>query len=339
MRHGWANLALRSDVGQMASIIATAARHLGTAAVLASRENKLASFDINLGLPADSPLAACQGKFDLYCIDEQDARIIVGEVFSDALNGYFGKGGLTVPKAGATIVDVGANIGSFAVFMHKVVPDCKVHAFEPIPETYSTMAANFERFNIQGKVHNIGLGKMGCPPVLKFTHFPNRPACSTYRPEDKERANIEPLLNNPATFCGLYRETQPELVAKVEASEQSVAMALIKEFVEDQWRREEIECPMRCLEDALKDDGIQGQIDFLKVDVEGAELDVLLGISDETWSRVEQVAIEVHDFDNRLEDVQALLLAQGFQHVVAHGIDLYNDEYGMNHHFVYGRRL
>lgn len=34
---------------------------------------------------------------------------------------------------------------------------------------------------------------------------------------------------------------------------------------------------------------------LLQVDVEGEELEVLRGIDAETWARVQQVAMEVHD--------------------------------------------
>jgi len=305
-----------------------------------TRVNKLTSFNIDLKITDDAnPVKKAQGTFDMYCMDEPDAHIVIGEVFSDALNGYFGKGGLTVPPPGSLIIDAGANIGAFSVFMKRVVPDCKVYSFEPMPETFSTLKANFDHHGIPGKPSNLGLGRFGCPDTLSFTYYPNRPACSTYRPEDKERANIEPLLNNPKAFCGLYKETNPDLVKEVEAMEPEAAKARIKEIVEEQWISEEVTVPMKTLDDCLKEEGLVGQvIEFLKVDVEGAELDVLLGISDDTWKNIKQLAVEVHDFDNRLEEMQQLLRDKGFGHVVAHGIDVYNDEYGMNHHFVYGRK-
>jgi hypothetical protein len=53
------------------------------------------------------------------------------------------------------------------------------------------------------------------------------------------------------------------------------------------------------------------RIDYLKVDVEGAELDVLLGIRDDHWELVDQCVIEVHNVDGRLEQVQRLLQSKG----------------------------
>ena len=105
-----------------------------------TRENKLTTFNVDLGLSPSSsddknqsPLLAAQGEFQMWCIDEADARIVVDEVFDDALNGYFGKGGLVVPtEEDALIVDAGANIGAFSVFMKRILPNCRIHAFEPV---------------------------------------------------------------------------------------------------------------------------------------------------------------------------------------------------------------
>ena len=60
------------------------------------------------------------------------------------------------------------------------------------------------------------------------------------------------------------------------------------------------------------------RVDFLKVDVERAELEVLKGVSARDWSRIGKVVCEVHDIDGALEQVQDLLRATGrFAHVHA----------------------
>ena len=47
-----------------------------------------------------------------------------------------------------------------------------------------------------------------------------------------------------------------------------------------------------------------GQVDLLKVDVEGAEEAVLLGIREGEWASIQAAVIEVHDTDGRLERIQ-----------------------------------
>jgi len=55
------------------------------------------------------------------------------------------------------------------------------------------------------------------------------------------------------------------------------------------------------------------QIDLVKVDVEGAELCVLKGISDKLWTKIRQVVVETDQSHKR--DIEKLFLAKGFTRV------------------------
>lgn len=80
------------------------------------------------------------------------------------------------------------------------------------------------------------------------------------------------------------------------------------------------ECHIEPLPAALKRVGADDPataIALLKVDVEGAEEEVLLGIDDITWSRVHQCVVEIHQTpDRRVERLVALLKEKGFKRVV-----------------------
>lgn len=54
------------------------------------------------------------------------------------------------------------------------------------------------------------------------------------------------------------------------------------------------------------------RIDLLKIDVEGAELDVINSIKPEQFSLIKQLSIEVHDIDNRVEKLVSYLQKQGY---------------------------
>jgi len=58
------------------------------------------------------------------------------------------------------------------------------------------------------------------------------------------------------------------------------------------------------------------QIDILKIDVEKSELDVLLGVDEQDWSKIKQVLVEVHDLDNRVEKITDLLKTYGLQEII-----------------------
>jgi hypothetical protein len=57
------------------------------------------------------------------------------------------------------------------------------------------------------------------------------------------------------------------------------------------------------------------RIDFLKIDVEGAELKVLGGVEPADWPRIRAISLEVHDIDGRVEQVRRMLEGAGFPRV------------------------
>eukprot|EP00746_Dinoflagellata_sp_MGD_P066957 gnl/MRDRNA2_/MRDRNA2_27671_c0_seq1.p1 gnl/MRDRNA2_/MRDRNA2_27671_c0~~gnl/MRDRNA2_/MRDRNA2_27671_c0_seq1.p1 ORF type:complete len:128 (+),score=19.80 gnl/MRDRNA2_/MRDRNA2_27671_c0_seq1:88-471(+) len=54
------------------------------------------------------------------------------------------------------------------------------------------------------------------------------------------------------------------------------------------------------------------RIDLLKLDVEGDEENVLEGLDDPTWGKIQQIIAEVHDVDGRLQRILGLLKRHGF---------------------------
>ena len=61
------------------------------------------------------------------------------------------------------------------------------------------------------------------------------------------------------------------------------------------------------------------QIDFLKMDVEGAEFDILFGCSDATFEKIRRMVIEYHEFENAKHnhrDLVNLLSLHGFKVLV-----------------------
>ena len=48
-------------------------------------------------------------------------------------------------------------------------------------------------------------------------------------------------------------------------------------------------------------------VDLLKIDVERAELDVLMGIAQEDFLNIKQIVMELHDISDRLKQVAGLL--------------------------------
>ena len=57
----------------------------------------------------------------------------------------------------ATVLDVGANIGQFALAAHEVWPEARIYSFEPLPDCYEQMLVRLERVKAFAGF-NVGLG-------------------------------------------------------------------------------------------------------------------------------------------------------------------------------------
>ena len=72
-----------------------------------------------------------------------------------------------------------------------------------------------------------------------------------------------------------------------------------------------VTCELKTLSSIIESEKIQ-KIDLLKIDCEGAEWDVLTGISDNDWLKIKSIVIEVHNIENRLQKVKDLFALKGF---------------------------
>ena len=69
-------------------------------------------------------------------------------------------------------------------------------------------------------------------------------------------------------------------------------------------------CKMTTVSSIMEQHRLQ-HVDLLKIDVERAELDVLMGIAQEDFLRIKQIVMEVHDINNRLKHIAGLLKITG----------------------------
>ena len=234
-------------------------------------------------------------KTPIYCLKSAEAIVL-----DDHIHGYFNHG--IELKDGDVVVDVGANIGVFGVRASQKYKDITIHSFEPVPAIFNVLKKNTELSqNNLFYAYQMGLGSK--EETLSFTYFPNSPALSTSNPEMWEndpkafhKAVKGSIKNSPDSFW--WSSLIPNF-----------SIPLIAWYLRK--GKKTVECPVRTLSGMIHDENME-KITLLKMDCEGQEWDVLMGIEDEHWPLIESIVMEVHDVDGRADEVRSLLNQKGF---------------------------
>lgn len=209
---------------------------------------------------------------------------------------------------GATVFDVGANIGLFTLYASKLCNNnVNIYAFEPVPEIYKILQCNVQRLNSQIQIFPYGLSRSS--GTVNFTYYPNCTGWSSLYPDNSkyQRDLIKKValnnLNEAPSFIRWLRWIPPFIRAFI-----------LDHKISKAFRATQVTCQLRTLSEIIREQNIK-QIDLLKVDVERSELDVLLGIEVEDWQIIKQVVLEVHDLDNRVKKVTNLLMQHGLNKI------------------------
>lgn len=242
-------------------------------------------------------LAKLRDGTEIFCIRKSEAVVL-----DHHIAGYLTHG-ITIER-GDVVFDVGANIGLLGVRALQKYDSVRVFAFEPIPTIYDVLRANSERMDAERfTALPIGLGRE--PGTLTFTYYPNSPALSTSQPEmwddsdNLSKAVIGSIKHPPPHMW--WTKLLPAFVARLFA----------RRMRQDS---HDFECPIKTVSQIVAEYQLS-RIDLLKIDCEGAELDVLLGIADADWPKIHKAVIEVHDIDGRLATVTDLLRQHGLSDI------------------------
>jgi phthiocerol/phenolphthiocerol synthesis type-I polyketide synthase E len=206
----------------------------------------------------------------------------------------YAKNGITLPEA-AVVLDIGANVGLFTIFVQERWPSARVFCFEPSPPTYRLLCKNTVCFGSQVKRFNMGLAAVAGEAELTF--YPNSSGMSSfYADEAEEREVLTAILENEA-------EDGNEEVRGL--------MAYLDDYLTVRLQAETYTCPLSTVSRVLREEGLS-RVDLIKMDVQKAEWEILQGIAADDWPKIRQIVIEVHDLEGRVEKVTGLLAARGF---------------------------
>jgi FkbM family methyltransferase len=168
-----------------------------------------------------------------------------------------------VPGPGSTVVDVGANVGMFAV--RQAARGAHVYAFEPNPHCYRRLARAIVENAATSEISLFNYA-VGAAPGTATLHVPDHRTAL---------GSLAAVGSGTVTFSS--------------------------------------EVNVTCLDQILPALDV-GRVDLLKIDAEGAEVDVLRGAA-HTLQQTEHIILEYHSDDLR-DEVSAVLEENGFRQVL-----------------------
>jgi len=216
--------------------------------------------------PSEAGLGSRLRHYDPMQLWYQVAEVVNGNAY--------GRFGIHVSE-GETVFDVGANVGVASAYFAHVCRAGTVHSFEPVRPVFDLLEENLRQFPAC-VVHNVGLA--AGPGTAEITWYPGAAAMSSlYADRERDRDHVRRCMVNGGV-------------------EESTADARSAESFAEQVT---LTCELRSLSSVIEDESVE-QIDLLKVDVEGAELEVLEGIEPRHWPRIRQIVLEVHSDEAKL---------------------------------------
>jgi FkbM family methyltransferase len=232
-------------------------------------------------------------------INKHETKFLYNEIFEE---NTYRKPEFTIDPAGV-VLDIGANIGLFALYMTEWVEGVKIKCFEPSPACAQAVRENTIHLGGQVEVLEIAAGDENTE--CEFFHYPGYTIMSSLLANDEEdRATLISGTKAQAEKRGLKMSDRE--------------LELLTDTILG--KRETYQCTMRRLSDVIREHDIE-RISLLKIDVEKAELMVLSGLENGHLQIIDNIIVEVHDLGNDEHNkVRTRLEDNGFEvNMVAEG--------------------
>jgi FkbM family methyltransferase len=223
---------------------------------------------------------------EIFHINDYETDFLFNEIFIDET---YLQHGIKIKEC-ATIFDVGANIGLFSLYIKEKFQTSKLYAFEPAPATYAVLDLNMKKLSKDIKTYNFGLSDTNAPQT--FYYYPGYSVISGCYADQQRDADI--IVSG--MMATNKNNDKPEKISRLVNNRLSKKIAY--------------QCQMITLSSVIKNEQIM-KIDLLKIDVEGAELAVLHGISQNDWEKINQIVMEVHNKED-LNIITEILTSKNF---------------------------
>lgn len=249
-------------------------------------------------------------------LNPYETDYVYTEIFGDRC---YMKHGITL-RPGDTVIDIGANIGLFSLFVQQEAPGARIYAFEPSPPAFRALQCNAELYLPNAKVFNCGIAEAA--QSATFTFYQNSSVFSSFHAEaEADRTAIRTVVEN------MVRKGQKSALDPADLA------SIVDELMVGRMASQTLTCQLYALADIIQAEQIT-QIDLLKIDAEKSETAILRGLRAEDWPKIKQIVIEVHEQGTPyarpiLDEVMALLGQHGFtcaveEETFLHNSGLYN---------------
>jgi len=210
----------------------------------------------------------------IFEINPEETKFLYEEIFEGNVYSEYG----IELNPGCLVIDVGANIGLYALYVLKQVEAVRMFCFEPSPICFEALRENTKSFWDQVRLFNFALGEKEGECTMSF--YPNYTIMSSMFADEHE--DLETLRRGARAEVQLHHGRELD---------DRILDVFLKKRVSD---RQEIQVPIRTISQILRENQVD-EVALLKVDVERAENVVLSGIEEQDWARIKQLVVEVHD--------------------------------------------
>lgn len=259
---------------------------------------------------------------NVQALSKTDAKVIYHEIWQ--MQSY-GKHGIVVNDFD-TIIDVGANIGLFSIHLAQQRQGLQFYAFEPVQPIYECLTRNSEQHlsNHNVQLFNSGLSSQTGNAAFSFCKALSMVAGMYSKELSKQQSNnasvfdwtiamIQDMQRAGIVSPGIGRPLVTALTWPI-IRILLLVLLLLPMLVLLLYLRlttRTVTCSLTTLSNIIKEESI-ATVHLVKIDVEGAELDVLRGIDADDFKKIKQLVIEVHNIDSRVQTITKLLQQHNF---------------------------
>lgn len=192
----------------------------------------------------------------------------------------------------ACVLDVGANIGMFAIYVATRFKNATIYSFEPIGPIFNVLEQNATLFCNSVKAIPFGLSDRRKKET--FTFYPHNSIISGAHADIEEDKKVVKSY--------IRKETDVRLLSD----------HILNELLNERLKSEQCRCELITVSDFISENNIE-IIDLLKIDVEKSEYEVLEGIQEYDWIKIGQIVMEVNDSTGKIGEIYDKLQLKGFR--------------------------